>query len=203
MSQEYVLELQKLVPELALWGVPYLFESDKHVENYINSRPARSILEKFDQHGFLALEYTFSGGFIHFYGERMNDFSEIANANFNLEPSSKPYQQLFEKNLKAKISSKQLVVSEIIAAVGEDLISESKKRKIFLNMTDHRVISRVLLMNKSFFDKLPLDFQKVVLEESHKMATVERKLSVDGKHSFLKIAEAHNIQLNPWSEEAL
>jgi C4-dicarboxylate-binding protein DctP len=201
MIQEYVLELEKFVPEFGLWALPYLFQSDKHIENYILSKNARDLLKKLENFGLVGLDYTFSGGFIYFHGEKFSDFRDLSKFTLGLEPSSSAYKLYLSRISKAKISKPEANLSEIIAAVGNDLYVEAARRKITVNVTDHRVIARVLLISKDFLEMLPANLKSLLLEESRRMAKAERKSSIDGKKKFLKEASAHNLELNFWSKK--
>ena len=88
-------------------------------------------------------------------------------------------------------------VSEIIAAVGDELYSSAKIKKIHLNVTDHRVISRILFISKTFLDSLPVDLRRMLLKEGRRIE--ERKLSVQAKIIFLKEAAKRGIVINKWT----
>ena len=211
MGQETVFNLQKVVPEFAVWNLPFLFVDDKHVVKYMNSSPALENLRRLEKHGVVGVTYTYSGGFLHVFGLKINSFRDLKGANLGLEESSKNYINFL--NSKLAIKSKdmdfssftgpnpRLSSSEIIASTGREIYPISASRSVVLNLTNHRVISRVLYLSQSFLDSLPGDLRAIVMEEAKRAGEMERDLSIEDKYSVLREVGQHNIIVNDWSDE--
>lgn len=210
MNQETVFHLQKRVPELAIWDLPYLFQNDEHVSRYIASAPAREILAKLEGHDVVGLGYTYSGGFLHIFGRKLSSFSDLNNLNVGFEEAAETYKTYLQNLFKLtpqKISfgtytetNPTQAASEIIISTGRELYPIAKKSKVYLNTTDHRVISRVLFVSKKFLESLPSDLRKIVIEEGQRAAKLERELSIQDKNAVLSEAESKNVVINRWSQ---
>ncbi len=204
MAQETVFVLQKIIPKMAIWSLPYLFRNDKHVEDYMNSQNAQNQMKKLSNHGVIGLGYTYSGGFLHVYGNKIQSFSELQGSSLGLEESIEAYKAEL-KNWKITISdfnsNLPTKTSEIIASTGREIYEMGRTSPIVWNVTDHRVISRVLFISKRFIESLPKDLQKIVLEEGKRVAKLERDPSIRDKYVVLKELPTHKIKINRWSEE--
>lgn len=211
MGQESVFRLQAKVPELGIWNLPYLFTNDEHVTRYITSAPAKDILLKMEDHQVVGLGYTYSGGFLHFFGKKMESFKDLSKLNVGFEEGPEQFTTFLKNTYKITtadmdfnaLAAKKLseTASEIIVSTARELYPSAKKKKIFLNSTDHRVVSRVLFISKKFLSTLPEDLKKIVLEEGQRAAVTERNFSIEDKQIVLKEVENHNITINKWSDE--
>lgn len=212
MSQELVFDMQKHIPELEIWDLPYLFRNDDHVSSYMASPEARKLLKKLEPMGLVGLGYTYSGGFLHVFGDEIQSFNDLKNGSLGLENHSKNYETLTKKTFKVKTgnlnhdmyTTKSAIKkgSEIIIAVGKkELFPLAKKKSFTLNTTNHRVVSRMLFISKPFFDELTPDLQEIILDEGEKVAKAERQITINDKLKTLEEAQNNNIKLNVWSEE--
>lgn len=207
MGQETVFNLQKRIPEFAIWNLPFLFKNDSHVTAYMNSKHAADNLKRLENFGVKGITYTYSGGFLYVVGDKINSFKELNSANFSLEECSPDYTDFLKTNLSIQTSDLEfssledkLKGAEIIASTtAEEIYPISKNKKLHLNKTDHRVISRVLYISQKFLNSLPENLRKIVLEEAKAAGEFERKLSIDDKNRMLKEVSKHNISLNQWS----
>lgn len=89
---------------------------------------------------------------------------------------------------------------EIIGSTVDNAFEPAQSMKIYLNKTDHRVISRVLYFNKKFFSGLDPKFQKILMEEAKKAAQFEIELSIKDKEEKLKTLAQNKIELNAWTD---
>lgn len=210
MSQELVFDLHREIPEFALWDLPYLFRDDAHYERFIDTPYAKGILKKMEIQGVVGLGYTYSGGFLHIFGTRINSFRDLKGVSFGLENHSSFYKDRMSKLLETSLTGldhdavkgTNKRASEIIIAVGKkELFPLAKQTKFFINTTDHRIVSRVLFVSKKFFDSLPGELQTIVLEEGKRFAKVERDITIHDKNVVLKEAKKHKIGMNIWSDE--
>ena len=213
MSQETVFQLQKIIPDFAIWNLPYLFKNDEHVIDYTKSPHAIGLLNKLEAHGVIGIDYTYSGGFLYLVGDKVESFKDFEKANVALEESSNEYSLFIKshfhsavtdvdfKNLASSGSKKN--VSEIIASTAREIIPLSKKKQLFIMKSNHRVISRVLFISKSFLESLPDDLRRIVLEEAKRVAAHERDLSIADKNSLDADLQKANIKIVNWSGDKL
>lgn len=208
MGQETVFSLQKHIPEFAVWNLPYLFRNDDHVKRYMNSEFGRENLKKLEAFGVTGITYTYSGGFLYVVGDKINSLKDLSGSSATLEESSKDYEQFLTNKLSVKIIdadfsalASKVKAAEIIAATtSSEIYPVSKDKPLTLNITDHRVISRVLFVSQKFLDSLPVDLRKIVLEEAKAAGEYERDLSIQDKEKVLKEAHLHNISINKWNQ---
>ena len=211
MGQATTFEVAQVVPGFQLWNLPFLFESDEHVDQYLASEHSKKCLNALREVGLVAFGQTYSGGLLSIYGDRMTSFQEVRGKKFAPEAASTSWGRQLEKKFGAKLSlldhdeyvkdPRGKNYNEIIEATADQIFLAGSKATVFVNRTHHRVISRVLFISKKFYDSLPGELQKIVMEEGARAAEYERSLSIgDVQRKFREIGAA-GLLVNPWSVE--
>jgi TRAP-type C4-dicarboxylate transport system substrate-binding protein len=209
MGQEVVNNLIPVVQEFKVWELPFLFENDTHVFKYTDSNFAKASLEKLKKQNVVAFDYTYSGGFIHTVGKKLNSPNDLKDDLLLTEASSSEYVD----NLKSILKIKDVKdygdrnyptkdnIHEIISSVLEELYEFNDDKVRFLNETRHRVFTRVLFINQDFLNKLPPEFQRIIIEEGQLAARFERQLSLEASNHHLEYIKKHvkHIKVNHWS----
>ena len=206
MAQETVFALQSRIPGFSIWNLPYLFRDDAHVIKYTKSPIGLAHMARLEDFGVIGLDYTYSGGFLQVFGNKLKSFDDLKLSVFALEEASEDYKKLLSSKFKTTLKEfepkdKTIKFSEIIGSTGREIFFLAKNKEINWNKTDHRVISRVLFISKSFIQSLPTDLQQIVLEEGRAVAAVERDLSIADSKEVEKEALKKNIKINTWSNE--
>ncbi len=212
MGQEIVNILSEKVPIFKLWEIPFLFENDNQVFEYTKTAFAKKSLRKLQEHGVYGIDYTYAGGFIHMIGQEINDITDLKSQKIYIEDAT----DYFKKSLldKLNISTREYTTtimknlknttSELISSLLSELYqNHSKNDKTYLNVTNHRVFTRVVFINKDFLDSLTPINRKVVLEEAKIAAIMERELSLEASNNHLTNIKTNfkNIVINEWSSK--
>lgn len=213
ISQTYTRQLAQYVPEFSLFSLPYLFTNDEHVTKWISTDSSKRLLAKLSGHNIRAFGFTYSGGFAQVFGDKMNSFADYANKTVATDDADDVYERFIKSNLKASIPEKtdvnevlpirstKLKYQESIMQLASEIKKEKLKRTIYLNMTGHRVISRVLFISEDYLKKMPADLQKIVLEEGAIAAEFERTLTIQDQDRMLAHIKDYNVKMNVWSKE--
>lgn len=212
MGQEVISHLVKYEDKFSVWELPFLFESDQHVFDFTKSSFARLALAEFGtKTGVRAIEYTYSGGFIHTFGAKIDSMKPLSQPNktFYVEAATDNYKNVIKEflNLEKIELYDQGVLnhsnnsSEIISSVLEELYVTPADQTIYLNTTGHRVYGRVIFINEKFLAKLSPSQQKIVLEEARKAGQFERELSLEASQNYIENFEKNraNIIVNKWN----
>lgn len=210
MGQEVINNLVDKVPALAIWELPYLFENDEHVFSYTSSKIAKNHLATLTKSTKVkAIEYTYSGGFMYMFGDKLNDLADLAGKDLYVESSTGEYMSTLKHKLKlshvkdydSSIIQKKSINSELISSVLEELYRIPAKRELYLNLTQHRVFARIIFLNKDFLESLNKEDKEIVLDEAQRAAIFERSLSLEAsRHHLENIASNHpHIKINKWS----
>jgi TRAP-type C4-dicarboxylate transport system substrate-binding protein len=206
MGQETVDNLVKEIPEFSLFELPFLFKTNEQFFNFTKSNTAIGFLDKLSSKGVTAVEYTYSGGFINIYGQKMDSFEDLAGKEVTHESYSKNYKEIFEKLFQIKFvdygsNEGTPPFSEIIASTINEMEGLPNLADIVLNRTEHRIISRVIFINNNFLQQLPEDLRTIVLEEAKLAGQFERELAVSETEVFLSSLQEKGLKVNKWSKD--
>lgn len=202
ISQELVGKLDQQHPHLQLWSLPFLFNDDAHVEKYIETA-GQSALEKMENTELLPVDYSFSGGFLGIIGKKMDSFKELVKKDLTIEEDFDTFNGAISR-LGIKVQRERNITdpySEYILAVADEIASSDKVNTYYVNLTDHRVISRVVFVNKSVFNQVPEKYKAVFIETLKKHLKKEREYSVEGKNIVLSLLKNRGVKVNAWSSE--
>ena len=206
MGQETLNNLQRYAPSLEVWDLPFLFQTNKQVFAYTETSHAKKAYEYLKNQGVVGIEYTYSGGFLHMYGNKINSFDDLRGKVVAHEDYSKAYKKFVNstyniifKNYEGSGSSAKN--SEIIASTLYELNDLSHLDQIYLNRTEHRLFARILFLSQKFLKKLPKNLRKIVLEEVKAAGIYEREMAVKAVEVYIKELQKKGIKLNVWSKK--
>lgn len=206
MGQELVYKLKKYAPGLEVWDVPFLFKTDEHIERYISSDLAKQDLADLAKTSITPLGYSFSGGFIYYYGpEFVESVSNLKGSKLGMEPSSSKYNKFLKANFQINpilIERGEQEYAEIIAGVGDELLKQGRVNSLKITESSHRVISRIIFISDVFLASLPEDIREIVIEEGEAVSRAERIITVSRKESFLKQARQQNVPIKKTNNDS-
>jgi len=206
MGQEFVHKLKQYAPGLEVWDIPYYFKSDDHVEAHLRSPEAQQHLAALASvKKVTPLGYSFSGGFIYLYGHApVRNLTELRGKHLYLEPSSQEYVRFLTTEMSASTapatsadtgSPGPASVFEIIAGVADELFDRSDRDKLVVTKSNHRVISRIVVISDKFLAGLPEDLRHIVIEEGRLAAERERGITLRQRDRFLSLAKARGVRV--------
>jgi TRAP-type transport system periplasmic protein len=190
MSQTYTTYLG--VHNHALWvlDMPFLFKNHEHAAKVLDGQIGDKLLQGLQAKNMQGLSFTYSGGYriipslnreIHavedFKGLKIGTTnSPVAHAMFKAW-GAEPVVPVDLQDSQLKLKEHETVAVESTFPRYEQL-GEGQGAKI-INDTHHSLFLTALIINKAYFDKLPLKYQKVISSAARDVAKIERQASVD------------------------
>ncbi len=191
-----------LVPQLALFDLPFLFKNDEHLHKVLDGEVGQKLLELVNKKGYVALAYWDNG------------FKQLTDSK---RPLIKPEDC---KGLKFRVMSSKVLIeqfkalgaipvvlpfSEVYSALQqgvvdgqENTISNIYTKKFYevqryMTLTNHGYLGYMVVMSKKFWNKLPNDL-KAVIKQAVKEATAKERIWAKelNDEQFAKIKEYAN-----------
>ena len=173
-----------LVPQLALFDLPFLFNDTKHLHKVLDGEVGQKLLKMVDKKGYVALAYWDNG------------FKQISDSK---RPLIKPEDA---KGLKFRVMSSKVLIeqfkaldaipvvlpfSEVYSALQqgvvdgqENTISNIYTKKFYevqkyMTISNHGYLGYMVVISKKFWNKLPADLKKDV-KQAMKEATQKERI---------------------------
>jgi len=206
----------KLVPQLALFDLPFLFKDMNHVHRVQDGEVGKKLKDMVTRKGFVALSYW------------DNAFKQMSTSKDKplLWPSDAKGQKfrimsskVLEAQFKAVGANPQVMpFSEVYSALAqgvidgqENTISNIYTKKFYevqkhLTISNHGYLGYLVVMSKKFWNSLPKDLKKAVMQ-AMKEATEKERIWADelNKSQFEKIKEyankTHKLQIHYLTNE--
>ena len=188
-----------LVPQLALFDLPFLFKNDEHLHKVLDGEVGQKLLEMVNKKGYVALAYWDNG------------FKQLTDSK---RPLIKPEDC---KGLKFRVMSSKVLIeqfkalgaipvvmpfSEVYSALQqgvvdgqENTISNIYTKKFYevqryMTLTNHGYLGYMVVMSKKFWNKLPNDMKKIIKQAIKEATEKERIWAKElNKEQFAKIKE--------------
>lgn len=186
-AQTYTNALARYVPRLFVLGLPYLLRDYAHAERVLDGPIGRELLNGFHGLPVHPLAFTYSGGFGFFAADRelrdpgllrgmmlqmMRGRISLGIANLLsfefLAGPPEAYAPLAEHGLAQGLES----TYSCFVGYGDE-----RYAKVITN-TSHFLLTTMVVMNASFFDRLPSDYRKIVEQAAIDAARQERRDSI-------------------------
>jgi len=188
-----------LVPQLALFDLPFLFKDVNHLHRVLDGKVGQKLLDMVNKKGYVALAYWDNG------------FKQISDSK---RPLIKPEDA---KGLKFRVMSSKVLIeqfkalgaipvvlpfSEVYSALQqgvvdgqENTISNIYTKKFYevqkyMTMSNHGYLGYMVVISKKFWNKLPNNL-KAVVKEAMKEATAKERVWAQqlNDSQFAKIKE--------------
>lgn len=197
--QELSGKLDHINTELQLWTLPFLFRDEVHTEKFIRILGQKT-LKKLETDKLLPVDYTFSGGFVVVRGKKLESFEQLKGKTLSTEIGHQFYNSSL-KQLGIKVNfSRELRQDyvENISAVADEIALHGEIVNTAINVTDHRVVSRVLFVDKAKLGRLSPEHQKIFMETLKKYATFERLESNRGRKIVFDLLKNRGAKFHVW-----
>lgn len=200
--QELTGKLDQKNSELKVWSLPFLFRNDAHVEKYLASL-GQDVLKHLETDDLQPVDYSFSGGFLMFHGAQINKMDDLVGQIVTIEDGYKTYEHsLKKKHIALNLNRhKSTHYAEQIIAVADEIAMNNTIQNTVINLTDHRVVSRVVFVSKALLNKLSKENQRLFLATLKKYLKSEREDSIEGKKLILALLKNRGAKFNPWTPE--
>lgn len=188
-----------LVPQLALFDLPFLFKNEAHLHKVLDGEVGQKLLKMVDKKGYVALAYWDNG------------FKQLTDSK---RPLIKPDDC---RGLKFRVMSSKVLIeqfkalgaipvvlpfSEVYSALQqgvvdgqENTISNIYTKKFYevqryMTLTNHGYLGYMVVMSKKFWNRLP-DNLKAVIKQAIKEATAKERVWAKelNDEQFAKIKE--------------
>jgi C4-dicarboxylate-binding protein DctP len=189
----------KIVPQLALFDLPFLFRDIDHLHKVQDSEVGEKLKDMVTAKGFVALDFW------------DNHFKQLSSSKKALiEPkdaAGQKFRIMSSKVLEAQFQAvdanpQMMPFSEVYAALQQGVIDgqENTNSNIFtkkfhevqsdLTVTNHGYLGYLVVMSKSFWKSLPADLQANVKQAMKEATAKERQFAQELNDSqFAKIKE--------------
>jgi len=189
----------KIVPQLALFDLPFLFRDADHLHKVQDSEVGQKLKDMVTKKGIVALDFW------------DNNFKQLTSSKKALiEPSDAKGQKfrimsskVLEAQFKAVGANPQMMpFSEVYSALAqhvidgqENTISNIYTKKFYevqsdMSITNHGYLGYLVVMSKKFWNSLPADLQANVKQAMAEATAKERVLANELNESqFAKIKE--------------
>ncbi len=205
MTQTYTVSLGELHHDLWALDLPFIFENHEHAERVLDGEIGARLLAGLSSSGLEGLTFTYSGGFrvIPSTGhkiEKLEDFkgikvrttrSPVANAFFEFVGAEPIVAGLKEGTLLQKnglVNGGETTYPRFYS-LGQNEVSA------VINDTKHSLFLTSIVVNQSFFQSLPEEYQEVVRAAAIEAGVLERQISIEDGIRTRKQAEEEGIKV--------
>lgn len=212
----------KIVPQLALFDLPFLFRDIGHLHRVQDGKVGKKLKQMVTKKGFVALNFW------------DNHFKQLSSSKKALiKPSDAKGQKfrimsskVLEAQFKAVNASPQMMpFSEVYSALQQGVIDgqENTNSNIFtkkfyevqsdLSITNHGYLGYLVVVSKKFYNSLPKKLQKDLVQAMNDATLIERYLAEDlntkqfkliedyaNKTGKLKIHKLNKKQIKAWRD---
>lgn len=173
------------VPAYNVVELPFLIKSLKHMYTLADGELGRKIAQQAESKGFKVLAY-YSAGDLHFQTRTkpIRNINDIKGLKIRVienralvdglramgaVPTPLPYPQIYTALQQGTVDG-----------TGNDILSVTTLKMYevakFFTMASYAAEPRPMIMSKNFFDGLPADLQKILLETAQESAVYERRV---------------------------
>jgi len=189
----------KIVPQLALFDLPFLFKDMDAVHKVEDSEVGQKLKDMVTAKGYVALDY-WDNAFKQFTS---NKKPLIAPADAKGQKFRIMSSKVLEAQFKAVDANPQVMpFSEVYSALQQGVIDaqENTNSNIYtkkfyevskyMTVSNHGYLGYLVVMSKKFWDSLPADLQANVKQAMKEATAKEREYAVElDKSQFAKIKE--------------
>ena len=199
MSQTYTTYLGTHYDKFWALDLPFLFRSHNHASKVLDGKIGSSIMAGLEPSHMHGLAFTYSGGFrvMPASNREIHKVEDLKGLKVRVSSDSPVATALFKQlgaepiPVKAEVAAKDqsLDASETTYVRFWDL--ENKQDSHVVNDTGHSLFLTSIVINKEFFEKLPLAYQKAIEKSAKTAAFMERQDSIsDGLKVKAQLAKS-------------
>ena len=174
----------KIVPQLALFDLPFVFKDLDHLHRVQDGEVGRKLKGMVTAKGIVALDFWDNG---------FKQFTSSSKALINPEDAEGQKfrimsSKVLEEQFKAVGGNPQMMpFSEVYSGLQQGVIDAAENpisniwtKKFhevqkYMSISDHGYLGYLVVMSKKFWDSLPKDLQKNVVQAMHEATAKERE----------------------------
>ncbi|MBM4761089.1 TRAP transporter substrate-binding protein [Bacillus sp. B15-48] len=197
-------------PSMAVWDLPYLFKDHETAHRVLDGEVGQEILDSLSDKGIKGLAY-WENGFRHL----TNNKKPVANVDdmkgLKIRTLESPMQIKFWSATGANATP--IAFTELYAALQQGTVDAQEtplslmySMKFFevqkyLSLTGHLYSPWPVLINQSFYNNLPEDLQKVVMDATVETRDFNRQLSKQDEDASLELLTAEGMEYTELTDE--
>jgi C4-dicarboxylate-binding protein DctP len=189
----------KIVPQLALFDLPFLFKDVNHLHKVQDGEVGQKLKDMVTKKGYLALSF-WDNGFKQLstskkalikpedaVGQKFRIMSsKILEAQFKVidaNPQMMPFSEVYSALQQGAIDGQENTISNIYTKKFHEV-------QRYLTISDHGYLGYLVVMSKKFWDTLPADLQTAIKQAMKDTTAKEREYAKElDKEQFDKIKE--------------
>jgi tripartite ATP-independent transporter DctP family solute receptor len=183
------------VPRLQMFDMPFLFRDAEHAYKVLDGEIGDEILGDFEKVDIKGLSF-WENGFRHLTNSTIEVKSPEDIKGFKIRVQEIPLHLDFWKEIGANPTP--MAFSELYTALQQGTVDGQENpiqtiytQKLyevqkFLTLTNHVYAPAVIMISKSSFDKLPIEYQTILIESARETANFERDYIKDLEEKALE-----------------
>ncbi|WP_223069710.1 TRAP transporter substrate-binding protein [Paenibacillus caui] len=203
--------LANVVPEMNVFGIPFLFKNREHVFSVLDGEVGKSLLQKVDEKGMVGLGY-WEVGFrqITTKSNAVNKPEDMKGLKIRVQPA--PVWNEFMKSLGANptpVNFNELysALEQSVVDGEENPIATIMSMKFYevqkhVALTNHTYTPAAVVASKSFMDSLNDEQKQWVREAVQESATSVRKTLADNEAKSIEELKAKGVSITQPDIEA-
>lgn len=205
MSQMYTTTLGLTDPDMFVLDMPFLFRDHEHVARVLDGAVGQQLMDQLAEKSEIkGLAFTYSGGFRAIVGNKVIEavedlegmkvrvaHSPVAEATmraFGAEPVTLPIEQLADALGEKVVDSGESTYPRIYSM-------RQNETATVINHTEHSLFLTTIIMNKTLWNELTVEQQKIFADAALAAAHIERAESLEDIDRTRTRAKLDGIQV--------
>lgn len=197
-------------PSMAVWDLPYLFKDHATAHRVLDGEVGQEILDSLSDKGIKGLVY-WENGFRHLTNNKKPVATVDDMKGLKIRTLESPMQIKFWSATGANATP--IAFTELYAALQQGTVDAQEtplslmySMKFFevqnhLSLTGHLYSPWPVLINQNFYDSLPEDLQKVVMDAAVETRDYNRQLSKEDEAKSLDLLTAEGMEYTELTDE--
>lgn len=189
-------------PDFWAYEMPYLFQSYGHVERVIDGPVGQRLLDSLTPSGIRGLAYTYSGGY-KVVASTTGPLRTPADFRGKRVLTHDPVNVQTFRDLGARVHEGSYRESRPLMAAGKVQATEMTYTRYaeygvvskYVTELDHSFFLTTMLINESFYNKLPPAYREVVSRAARRVALVERARTIQENQRIREKLAARGVRV--------
>ena len=202
--------LEAVSKDIALWDLPYLFKDHETAYRVLDGEVGQEVLDSFSDKGIIGLVY-WENGFRHLTNNKKPVTSVRDMQGMKMRTLENPMQ--INTWSATGANATPIAFTELYSALQQKIVDAQEtplslmyaqkfyEVQHYLTLTGHTYSPWPVIMNKKFYDSLPKNLQKVVMDAAVETRDYNRKLSKEDEIKSLELLKQKGMEVTELSDE--
>ena len=201
--------LSNTIPEMNLFGIPYIFEDKDHVYNALDNEPGQELLDLAEDKGMKGLGY-WEVGFRHLTNDdqEITKPEDVQGLKIRVQPA-----KVWEDHMDALGANPTPVdFDELYSALDQGVVDGEENPlptidsmkfyevQSYVSLTGHAYTPAVVLMSDDFYEGLSEEEQEAVEEAVEETTTYQRETLDEQEDEIIEKLEDEGVQITEEDE---